>query len=631
MIPMPRLIAVEGPESGLALPITGEQTYLGTGTEGQVRLVRGGDPPSTGAAIIRVGAESYDIERLGTAGGVAPALFVNGEEVERAPLNHGDLITFGGVTLIFDCEDHGLVDTTPGESIGRTAGARSESAAAQSAVEPEGPVAGAALAAEPDYRDGADRARNSGRISEARTAARERPSPDTEPPIPTPPPPLLGGESIRYRRKAFEDAGALLRAVKPVDETEHRLATLLRVSSALGATLDIGALLRMLLDLVFEEIPADRGTILLFERPAKKLRSMVSRVRPGVSDDRPRVSRTIIKEALRSRESILTLDAMSDERFQLGASVAAARIRSAMCVPIIRSGRVLGVLHLDTEHARAFTREDLDLVTAIASMGALAIENARLYQEAAERERLRYELELATGIQQRLLPKWQPRSPDLDVFGRMVPAKELGGDYYDFIEDEGGTLHVLVGDVSGKGVGAGLIMAIARSYFRPLARSLDSPRKVFSEVNRLLYDDTNREIFMSALYLRWDGQAKRLVYSGAGQEHLLVVRANRTCEAVPAGGVALALMEDAANYFEDKVLDLAAGDTVVLYTDGVTDARDPNGKFFGLERLKSLAEQAAQLASAREVVERIVAEVRAYQDTAEQHDDITVVALKRKS
>ncbi len=269
---------------------------------------------------------------------------------------------------------------------------------------------------------------------------------------------------------------------------------------------------------------------------------MVARSREGHGPDAgPRLSRTIVREALRSRESILTLDAMSDARFRHGESVVAARIRSAMCVPIVRSGRVLGAIQLDTtERTRAFTRDDLDLLTAIASMAALAIENARLYQEVGERERLRVEVALATSIQQRLLPKAQPAAPGLDVYGTMIPARELGGDYFDFIEERspaGGRLHVFVGDVSGKGVGASLVMATARSYFRSLAVAHDSPARVLAEANRLLYEDTNREMFMSAVYLRWDGAARRLVWAGAGQEHLLVVRAaTGEVEAIPAGG-----------------------------------------------------------------------------------------------
>lgn len=601
---MPRLIAIDGPESGVALPVSGAESFLAPGPDRRVKLLRGGTPPAVGAAIKAAGAAgAYRIERLGAEGSGLSALLVNGEEVDAAALNHGDLVTFAGTTLIFDCDDHGATETTPGAVRGTGASGRLPKVVA--------PLRGP-----------------------AGPHATEAPPPADDVPLDADSPEILGGESIRYRQKAYDDPHSLFRAVAPKDPGTRRLATLLKISAAVNATLDLPALLTTLLDLIFDELPADRGTILLLERPTKKLRSMVTRTRVPRSDGdhSPKVSRTIIKEALRSRESILTLDAMMDERFQLGESVAAAHIRSAMCVPIVRSGRVLGVVQVDTlEQARAFTREDLDLLTAIAAMAALAIENAKLYQEAAERERLRYELALASAIQSRLLPKTQPASADLDVFGTMVPAKELGGDYFDFIEEASGNLHVFVGDVSGKGVGAGLIMAIARSYFRPLTRVLESPRKILAEVNRLLYADTNREIFMSAVYLRWDGAQKKLVYGGAGQEHLLLVRAKTgAVEAIPAGGVALALVEEADEFLEDKELPLAPGDAVILYTDGVTEAREPSGAFYGLERLLALVREIGAGPSAKEIVERVVAAVKAFQGTGEQHDDVTVVALKRR-
>jgi serine phosphatase RsbU (regulator of sigma subunit) len=588
---MPRLIAIDGPETGLALPLFGPENYLARGRDLRVRLFRGGDPPPSGAAI-RSGGESFWIERLGPAGDAAAPLIVNGEEIERAALQHGDIISFAGTTLIFDCDDFDSTETTPGEK--RLAGPLPAAAG--------GPG-----------RAGGDAERSP---SEGATARPLRPR---------------EGEAILFRQKAYDDASALVRGVAGKEPGARRLATLLRTAAACGATLELGSLLKTLLDLIFEELPADRGTILLLERPAKKLRPMVARSREGDFTAAPRISRTIVREALRLRESILTLDAMTDQRFRHGESVVAGRIRSAMCVPIVRSGRVLGAIQVDTtERTRAFSRDDLDLLTAIASMAALAIDNARLYQDAAERERLRCELALASAIQGRLLPKTQPETPDLDVYGTMVPAKELGGDYFDFVEDRArGDLHIFVGDVSGKGVGAGLVMAIARSYFRPLALAYDSPRKVLAEVNRLLYEDTNREMFMSAIYLRWDGAARRLVYAGAGQEHLLLVRASGAVEAIPAGGMALALVDDAAPYLEDKELPLGAGDLVLLYSDGVTESREPGGAFFGLERLRALLAGTSGL-SAREVVERVLAEVVRFQASAEQHDDITVVALKRK-
>ncbi len=632
---MPRLIAIEGPQTGAALPVAGPETFLG--------------PGGRAAVLRRLGPHDYRIERLEALGG-GLAFLVNGEELESsAVLNHGDLIRLpDGATLLFDTDDRGHRPLPRGGGFGEGVPSAAFLSGAAFAAGAAAGLAAAAAEGVPGYLDGGHPLRTPRASSSGESGRLEPVTPDPGPGV------ASIGESIRYRQKAYDDpssvvsrlaggGGAGPSAAPAADATTtHRLATLLKVSAAIGATLDLRPLLDTLLELVFQELPADRGTILLFDRERKKLRPMAARARhggPGGAGGEAaaiRPSRTSIREAIPARESILTRDAMTDERFSLNESVAAARIRSAMCVPIVRNERVLGMIHLHTtETTRAFTREDLDLLTGIATMAALAIENARLYQEAQERERLRYELELAGKIQQRLLPKAMPTScPDLDVYGWMQPAKELGGDYFDFIEDGAGTggLHVFVGDVSGKGVGAGLILEIARSYLRPLAMAYrDSPRRVIAEANRLLYNDTNREIFMSANHLRWDAAAKRFVYCGAGQEHILVYRAaTGRCEAIPAGGIALALVEDADEHLEERTLELAPGDAVVLYTDGVTEARSTEGKFFGLEALQGLVARHGALPGARAIFDAIVGAVGVFAAGAEQHDDLTLVAIKKR-
>jgi serine phosphatase RsbU (regulator of sigma subunit) len=622
---MPRLVAIDGPETGLSLPIAGPETILGA----RAAVVR--RQPETGA---------YRVERLAPDGA---ELRVNGEVVEAATLSHGDTITLGLSTLMFEAEPEGVgsraAAAAPAVSGAATAAAAATSAAVDAtmsgtfgAVPPTPPLP------MPRYGGGAQRPPRSARGPSTPPVTgdeprRPTPEPIFEDAIPTSSPSAkdLAGESIRYRQKAYEDPTSVLKTLPAVDAVTRRLSTLLKVLSAISATLDLPFLLRTLLDLVFAEVPADRGTILLFDREKRhRLLKMASRARRGEVE--VPVSRTIIKEALRTRESILTVDALTDARFQLRESIHAAGIRSAMCLPLVLRDRILGVIHLDTsDPARQFGREDLDLCSAIASMAALAIENARLYQEAAERERLRYELTLASAIQARLLPKEHPLTPDLDVCGRTTPAKELGGDYFDYIEGADGSLSIIAGDVSGKGVGAGLIMAMARSYFRPLVRAYTSPRRVLAEANRLLYNDTNREIFMSAVLLRWEPPAKRFLVTGAGQEHLILYRAaDRQSVATPAGGIALALIEDAEEHLEEKPLVLAPGDALVLYSDGVTEARAADGKFFGLERLTLLVDRLGGLATAREILEGIERDVQQFQGQAEQHDDITVVVIKRR-
>src|SRR5581483_734050 len=296
-------------------------------------------------------------------------------------------------------------------------------------------------------------------------------------------------ERINYRQKHYENHDAVLKGIADA----RRIKTLLKVSSKITTILDLNTLLTQLLEIIFEELPADRGSILLFDAQTRRLRTMASKSRREGNNVKVRISKTIVKEVLKTKESILSADAQSDARFNMGLSIVEEEIRSALCVPLVRNDNVLGIIHLDTsEQARAFNKDDCDLLTAIAMQAAMAIENARLISEMAEKERLKYELNVAASIQKQLLPKRLPKSNQLEVYGKMTPAKELGGDYFDFMDEGQGEFHICIGDVSGKGLPAGVVMIMALSYFRPLTRTIKSPRQILCEANRLLYGDVAR-------------------------------------------------------------------------------------------------------------------------------------------
>jgi serine phosphatase RsbU (regulator of sigma subunit) len=249
-----------------------------------------------------------------------------------------------------------------------------------------------------------------------------------------------------------------------------------------------------------------------------------------------------------------------------------------------------------------------------------------------DRERIKHELHLATTIQKQLLPKKLPRSKLIEVYGKMIPAKEMSGDYFDFIDEENGNFHITIGDVSGKGLPAGLVMIMARSYLRPLSKSDLTPCQILAEANRLLYADTRRDMFMSALVLQWSDQTGKFIWSGAGHEHLLVYRARtRRVETIKAGGCVLAAVRDADRAFVDHELSLEPGDALVLYTDGITEAKNPQDEFFAqdsLQPLERLVELYGHL-SAKDLLEAVLWELKQYISGAEQADDITVVTVKR--
>jgi len=537
---------------------------------------------------IRGGGDRYELRNAEPPERVR----VNGEGVRQAWLHHGDLISVVDSLLIFDSDD--------------AEGSDSSGAFAQPQLNP--------LQGDPHKSDslrighiraGEDSENMLGTVSIRRED--------------------LQRESINYRQKHYENDESVLGGIKDA----ARIRLLYKVVAKVSAILDLQQLLNELLDLIFEHIPADRGSVLLFDEQNRRLRTMASKSRQG-GDNRVRISKTIVKEVLRTKDSLLTADAKRE--FDLTTSIVDENIRSALCVPLVRQDRILGIIFLDTfSSTRSFQKEDCDLLTAIAMQAAMALENARLIKEMGDRERLKHELSLAATIQKQLLPKRLPRSVLVEVYGKMIPAKEMSGDYFDFMDhDQAGNFYICIGDVSGKGLPAGLVMIMARSYLRPLTRTGMTPSEILLEANRLLFGDTRRDVFMSALVLHWSDETQRFLWCGAGHEHLVIYRARtRRSEAIKAGGCVLAAVrEPPAGLFQDHELLLEPGDALVLYTDGVTEAKNPAGDMFELEQLQRLVELYGHL-SAKDLLEAVLWELKQFINGAEQADDITVVTVKR--
>jgi len=584
---MPRLIMIEGPRSGDCFQLGGEN-FIGS-QNGALSFAHRQETRHL-FCTINGGGDRYELRNNGPPDRVR----VNGEGVRQAWLHHGDLISIADSLMIFDSDDADASDTSNmgmGMQTGRDPH-KSDS-----------------------LRIGAVQAGEASDMMLGTVSIKRE---------------ELQRENIGHRQKHYENEDAVLHGINDA----RRIRTLFKASAKISAILDLQTLLNELLEIVFEELPADRGSILLFDQQNRRLRTMASKSRQGGNNVKVRISKTIVKEVLRTKDSLLTSDAQRDRRLDMAMSIVDENIRSAMCVPLVRQDKILGIVFLDTfSQARAFTKDDLDLLTAIAMQAAMALENARLIKEMGDRERIKHELSLSAMIQKQLLPKKLPRSGLVEVYGKMIPAKEMSGDYFDFMDHDGqGNFHICIGDVSGKGLPAGLVMIMARSYLRPLTKSLGSPSQILGEANRLLYADTRRDVFMSALILHWSDQTGRFVWSGAGHEHLIVYRARtRRTEAVKAGGCVLAAVREAGQTYQDHELHLEPGDALVLYTDGVTEAKNPHGEFFAqdsLQPVQRLVELYGHL-SAKDLLEAILWELKQFINGAEQADDITVVTVKR--
>lgn len=252
------------------------------------------------------------------------------------------------------------------------------------------------------------------------------------------------------------------------------------------------------------------------------------------------------------------------------------------------------------------------------------------HRQLVEKKMMERELQIAAEIQTRLLPKEIPNVQGLQISGTMKAAKEIGGDYYDFFRSETFRgINICIGDVSGKGVPAGLIMVMARSFLRSLLSTNKSLKEVMANLNSFLIQDMKETQFMTMLVCHWEETEQKLKYVGAGHEHILIYKAKeKKLIAIKTGGIMIGMLPDISPIIKEKEIELEEGDLVLLYTDGVTEARNKDDDLFGLTRVKEYLVKYGHLDS-EAFLNRMMGELLSFMGDQKQFDDITMIALKK--
>jgi len=306
---------------------------------------------------------------------------------------------------------------------------------------------------------------------------------------------------------------------------------------------------------------------------------------------------------------------------------------SVMISPLRYAGQEIGVLAVAKLKSDGdFSVNDFAVFRSVAEQSAFAIGNARIHREASAKRAIEGELHNAREVQRVLLPQEDPKVKGFRVHGINLAARIISGDYYDYIELKDGKLGVVVADVSGKGVAAGLLMAMCRSLLRAVALSDDSPSKVLAAVNRYLFPDIREDMFISLNYGILDPETSRMVFTRAGHDPALVFRkATGLVESLRPKGLALGI--DQGDVFErvteDCVIEMESGDCVLFFTDGVKEAMNANEEEFGMERLSKVFGDSAAL-GAEIVVKRVQEAVEKYSGEGAQMDDVTIVAIEKR-
>ena len=334
-------------------------------------------------------------------------------------------------------------------------------------------------------------------------------------------------------------------------------------------------------------------------------------------------------------------DATADGRFYGGIDHASGVMtRSVLAAPLAAERGTIGVLQVVNRiDGGSFSDDDLGFLEALAGSVAVAVENARLLAETraqvqalqraavehAALEALRRELDIAREIQQSILPRRFPDHSQIDLFAAMLPAREVGGDFYDFFAVDAQRLGLVIGDVSGKGMPAALFMAVCRTLMKATAMSGLAPAACLQRVNTLLLSDNASDMFVTLFYAIFDLRSGEMTYSNGGHNPPFVVRSGDAVEPLAVGGTLLGVLDTAQ--FPEHRLRLCAGDILLLYTDGVTEAANSADCLYGDARVADFLAHAGA-GSAEQLVRALVGDVERHSEGVAQSDDITLLAMR---
>lgn len=407
------------------------------------------------------------------------------------------------------------------------------------------------------------------------------------------------------------------------------LGLISKVGVALLSASGLDETLNQVASLVFEAVPAERCVIMLRdEENPDSMKIKVARIR-GKEDviEEVRVSRTVMEEVLKNGKSVLTADAQHDPRFA-SQTMALSGIRSVLAVPLSVDERdVFGLIYADSPTYEAtFSEEHLNILTTLASVASIRVENATLLESRIERERMEHELGLATEIQQSFQPSGPPLVPGYEFQGISFSCYEIGGDYYDFIERHDGKMLIALGDVSGKGTAAALLMSSVHAAIHAQVSAKSSLDQTISSVNRYLAENTPANRFVTMFAAELDPPTGTLKYINAGHNPPLIGRADGTIVQLSSGGFPLGIMPAAEFEMGETILN--PGESLVVYSDGVSEANNIKDEEFGMERL-SVVIQNNLSSSAAGMRDKVESALSAFTLTAPANDDITLVIVKR--
>ncbi|HSE39960.1 MAG TPA: PP2C family protein-serine/threonine phosphatase [Acidobacteriota bacterium] len=415
--------------------------------------------------------------------------------------------------------------------------------------------------------------------------------------------------------------------MKKKPEKTNRLLEIVKIRKLLNSTLRLERILQIILETATKSLMADRGTVYIIDEKKKELWSKVLQGDVKVEIRLP-IGKGIAGYVAKTGKTIIIKDAYKDPRFNPEVDKRTGyTTKTMLCTPMKdRKGKKIGVIQIVNKLNGHFSKEDIKFLDLLSLDACLAIENSRLFKEALEKERIEKELEVAASIQKMILPKTIPNIDGFEIAGLNVPSKQVGGDYYDVISLNNGKLALVIADASGKGVPAALLISTLHACLRAYLESSLKLEELMQRVNSVILKSSTENKFITFFMAVLDPQSKTIEVVNAGHYPPVIIR---NCNLIKLlnTGVVLGCMEGAS--FKRKEIPLQSNDAVVMFTDGITEACNTKNQPYGDERLEKLLLENCDKPP-HQLKQMIYNDVKAFEGSAEQSDDITLLILKVK-
>ncbi|MBM3783427.1 MAG: FHA domain-containing protein [Acidobacteria bacterium] len=404
-----------------------------------------------------------------------------------------------------------------------------------------------------------------------------------------------------------------------LDRAQKRMEALVRAGRELASFRSLTELFEVVLDLALDSVGAKRGVLMTIESG-----ELVSRANRG---DGFRVSTAVRDRLMRERSSLLVQDASADSLLKSSATIVQQRVRSLMAVPLQTETQVIGLLYVDSPNiVHPFDADDLSLLTVFANIAAIRIEHARLVEVEHTERLMTHDLDQAADIQRSLFPQSPPAVAGLDLSGRSLPCRAVGGDYFDYIFLPDGRLLTIVADVSGKGLAAAILMSSLQARVQALAEVETDVAKLVSRLNHSLKANTPDNKFITGFFTAIDPATGEMEYSNAGHNPPVIVRQSGVVELLTKGGPVLGILPNIP--YAGGHARLYPGDLLVAYSDGVSEAPNAKGDEFGEDTVAEIA-VACRDRSADEVLMEIARQLRVFLGELSPVDDVTMMVVRK--